>query len=56
MFAISVAKDVIQKGHWKRLEKWVHKGRETDGRVYLVENGSKIRNEWEKEMRGGESI
>jgi hypothetical protein len=56
MLVIAVAEDVIRKGHWKRLEKWVRKMRETDGRVYLVESGSKLRDEWEKEMRGGESV
>jgi hypothetical protein len=56
MLVIAVAEDVIEKGHWKRLKKWVRKTRETDGRVYLVEGSSNFRDEWENEMRGGESI
>jgi hypothetical protein len=56
MLVIAVAEDAIQKGHWKRLEKWVSKTRETDGRVYLMEGASKFRDEWEKEVRGGESF
>jgi hypothetical protein len=56
MFVIAVAEDVVEKGYWKRLEKWVRKTRETDGRVYLVESGSNFRDKWENEMRGGESI
>ncbi|KIM79714.1 hypothetical protein PILCRDRAFT_10199 [Piloderma croceum F 1598] len=56
IFVIAMAEDVIRKGHWKRLEKWVRKTRETDRRVYLVESGSNFRDKWEYEMRGGESI
>jgi hypothetical protein len=56
MLVITVAKDVIKNGRWKRLEKWVRKTRETDGRVYVVERGPIFRDEWELEMRGGDSI
>jgi hypothetical protein len=53
MLVISVNK-VVQ---WKGLEKWVRKTREADDRVYLVERLSVfLRDEWENEMRGGESI
>ncbi|KIM77997.1 hypothetical protein PILCRDRAFT_11653 [Piloderma croceum F 1598] len=57
MLVIAVATDIIREASWKRLEKWVRKTRETDGRVYLVKPSSVyIRDEWEAETRGGESI
>jgi hypothetical protein len=56
ILVITVATDVIKKGRWKRLEKWVRKTRETDGRVYLVERGPIFRDEWELEIRSGDSI
>jgi hypothetical protein len=56
MLVIAVAEDVIKQGHWKRLQKWVRDIRETDGRVYLVPCSSTLRDEWEKESRGGECI
>ena len=56
MLVITVATDIVKKGRWKRLEKWVRKTRETDGRVYLVERGPIFRDEWELEIRSGDSI
>jgi len=57
MLVISVATDIIREANWKRLEKWVRKTRETDGRFYLVKRRSVyIRDEWEAETRGGECI
>jgi hypothetical protein len=58
MLVIALDVDVVLKGHWKKLGRWVRKARETDGRVYLVECGgmSVFREEWNNEVRGGESI
>jgi hypothetical protein len=57
MLVIAVAKDTTSAAHWKRLEKWVHKTRKMDNRVYLIERYScYFRDEWEGEVRGGKSI
>ena len=58
MLVIALDVDIVRKGHWKKLGRWVRKARETDGRVYLVECGgmSVFREEWNNEVRGGESI
>jgi hypothetical protein len=56
MLVIAVAKNVIHKGRGRVLEKWVRKTRETDDRVYLMEGASNFQDEWENEVRGGESF
>jgi hypothetical protein len=58
MLVIVVAADIVERDEWKRLGKWISRTREKDGRVYLAHGppDSEFRNEWEKEMRGGESI
>jgi len=57
MLVVPIIKDVIEEADREELEKWVHKVRQTDRRLYIVEGHSlHFRDEWEKEMRGGESI
>jgi hypothetical protein len=57
MLVISVPNEVNGGVQWKGLDKWVRKVREMDDRVYLVGRSSIfLRDEWESEMRGGESI
>ena len=58
MLVIVLSVQAAQRGHWKRLGRWVRKTRETDGRVYIVEGCqlSELQAEWEDEVRGGESI
>jgi hypothetical protein len=41
----------------KRFEGWMRKTRAKDSRIYFVElHDSELQDEWEKEVRGGESI
>jgi hypothetical protein len=59
MLVITVPVDNVLEAHssCKELEKWVRKTRKTDARVYLMELCERpFVNEWEEEMRGGESI
>ena len=58
MLVIVLSVQAAQRGHWKRLGRWVRKTREMDGRVYIVEEGrpDDLQEEWEDELRGGESI
>ena len=58
MLVVAMSDEVVRKGYWKKLERWVRGVRETDGRVYLVEECrlGGFQEEWEDEVRGGESI
>jgi hypothetical protein len=58
MLVVTMSDGVARKGYWKKLERWVREVRETDGRVYLVDGcrPGGCREEWEDEVRGGESI
>jgi hypothetical protein len=58
MLVVAMSDKVVRKGYCKKLERWVREVKETDRRVYLVEGGrlGGFREEWEDEVRGGESI
>ena len=58
MLVVALSFQVAQRGHWKELGRWVRKTREMDGRVYIVEEcrPDDLQEEWEDELRGGESI
>jgi hypothetical protein len=57
MFVVAGVKKPLQQAHWRRLEEWVRAKRQRDKRVFFVEiPAMDIQAEWEKEMRGGESI
>jgi hypothetical protein len=57
MFVVAGVKKPLQQAQWKRLQEWVREKRKTDKRVFFVEIPAvDIQVEWEREMRGGESI
>ncbi|KIM74643.1 hypothetical protein PILCRDRAFT_828065, partial [Piloderma croceum F 1598] len=57
MFVVAGVRKPFQEAHWRRLEKWVLAQRREDKRVFFVEvPAMDIQVEWEREMRGGESI
>jgi hypothetical protein len=57
MLVVVIVKDVVQGVDREELEEWVRGVRKTDRRLYVLEGHSlHFRDEWEEEMRGGESI
>jgi hypothetical protein len=57
MFVIAIRILFCDRSSRVSLQSWVQSIRETDTRVYLVDDWSAdIQVEWEREMRGGESV
>jgi len=57
MLVVVILGDVVREKDRKELKGWVREVRQTDSRVFIIERHSlRIRDDWEKEMRGGESI
>lgn len=56
MIVVAFDKDVADAADLSGLEEWVHITRKTDDRVYLLERFICSSDDWETEMRGGESI
>jgi hypothetical protein len=57
MLVVVIVKNVVQGVDREELEEWVRGVRQTDRRLYVVEGHSlQFQDEWEEEMRGGESI
>lgn len=57
MLVVVVLDDIVEAEDREDLKEWVRGVRQMDSRVYMVErHSSRIREDWEKEMRGGDSI
>ncbi|KIM77977.1 hypothetical protein PILCRDRAFT_607199 [Piloderma croceum F 1598] len=57
MVVVVVLEDVVRTEDREDLKGWVRGVRQTDSRVYMVErHSSRIREDWENEMRGGDSM
>jgi hypothetical protein len=57
MLVVVVLDDVVRARDREDVKEWVRGVRQTDSRVYMVErHSSRIREDWEKEMRGGDSM